>query len=104
MPKGQYPHQEQTTIVTVDEAYEHLKAAILMQAISDYWWSSKALLKVVKPKVRRLKESLIYDCENFFSNPPYDFGDVDARRVKLMLDTAKDEGFDLIISNKWRYE
>jgi len=104
VPKGCYEHKEQTTKVTIDEAYEQLKAAILMQAISDYWFSCKALHKPRQRRLRQTKEYLIYDCKKFFEDPPYDFGDVDTRRVKLMLDTAAREGFDLIITNKWRYE
>ena len=104
MPKGCYEHKEQTTTVTIDEAYEQLKAAILMQAIADYWRWSKAMNRPRQRKLRHNKEYLVYDCLKFFEDPPYDFGDVDTRRVKLMLDTAAEEGFDLIITNKWRYE
>lgn len=104
MPKGRYKHEEQTTIVTVDEAYEQLKAAILMQAISDYWLCTKALLKKISPNLKQNKEYMLYDCKKFFESPPYDFGDVDTRRVKLMLDTAAKEGYDLLITNRWRYE
>lgn len=104
MPRGCYVHEEQTTIVTVDEAYEQLKAAVLAQAISDYYLSVKNLPKTKKHKTRQMRQNLIFDAERFFTNPPYDFGDVDTKKVKLMLDTAIKEGFDLIISNRWRYE
>lgn len=105
MPSGVYPHERKVTKITIDEAYEQLRAAILLQAISDYWLTSKALAKFPKEKAKANKERLLHEVNKFFLDPPYDYGDVDTRRVKLMLDVAAEEGFDLRInSNTWRYE
>ena len=86
--KGHYEHKNKSTTFTIDEAYEELRAAVLLQAMSDYFYSLKALKKDMRPRVRYERESLVSDCERFFSDPPYDYGDVDTRKVKLWLDVA----------------
>ena len=73
------------------EAYSVLKARILYQAILDYV-QSKAKLEGLKGKSitkwesRNVYENRLKDCESFFKDPPYDYGDVDMPGVKGLCD------------------
>ena len=82
---------------------ETLLAYILMQTITDYISAKKRLDKSKSAKApgrywraRRDYES----CDEFFTNPPYDYGDIDLTHVRKLCDEKATDGSRVFLDTR----
>ena len=80
-------------ILDEEELYRGLLAGILRQAIVDYVVSKRTLIRRQGGKITNLRHSgYIKSVEEFFSDPPYDYGDIDFAYLKRLCDEKAEEG------------
>ena len=79
-------------IVKDSEGCDHLLAAILRQTIQDYVGVKRLIIQNRTIACRFGIESRLKSCEQFFQDPPYDYGDVDFVLIKRLCDERAMEG------------
>lgn len=82
------------TIIAEEDRYNVLLAQVLYQTITDYVGAKKKLSKkkLAYYDRRGELEQRLAECERFFKNPPYDYGDIDLRHVKRLCDEQVEKG------------
>lgn len=69
-----------------DECYKTLLAHILYQTIIDHTGAKRHLAKVGEDARYWAAKRKLYSCEQFFDEPPYDYGDIDLGYIKTLCD------------------
>lgn len=79
-------------MISEEEAYRGLLAGVLWQAIQDYVGSKRLIVHNRREAARWNISNRIKSVEQFFADPPYDYGDIDFTHLKKLCDEKAREG------------